>query len=404
MTARGGRIRASVCARRRCCWAAPAAAQRRRSGVEFESYRLPGWSFTPSIAFGTIYDSNVALQLAPRRSRRRRRATRSSTSCPAASSSSSAGARTSPPTIAASCAATSTSTGLDGFDQRASLNARRGDVAAADAVRPRQLRRLADDRRSRGERRAVPPHRLAHQHARRRRRTTASRKFTTCRPATTAPGCRFDRPEIFLTGGWIHAVRNELTLPAVGARQRRRRIRLPHAPPSTSGSASSTSRMPAASSTSCSAPHTKANGAGGIRVAARPQSRRDAQRPVRAARARRTRSTRATVGAAFERHVRAVVRLRRREQQPGAARLRPDAAAAGPLLHAGIGGLAPVDAVRARRARSSTRSGCAPRSATPRRGGCGSKRSTPSPVRTRSSPAAKSTATASACSSSSHNP
>lgn len=28
---------------------------------EFESWRLPGWSFTPGVTFGTLYDSNIAL-------------------------------------------------------------------------------------------------------------------------------------------------------------------------------------------------------------------------------------------------------------------------------------------------------------------------------------------------------
>lgn len=33
--------------------------------TEFESWRLPSWSFTPGIVFGTVYDSNVAVSFPP---------------------------------------------------------------------------------------------------------------------------------------------------------------------------------------------------------------------------------------------------------------------------------------------------------------------------------------------------
>jgi hypothetical protein len=45
----------------------PAAAQQGEQSVEFQSFRLPGWSFTPSVALGATYDTNVALT-APRAS------------------------------------------------------------------------------------------------------------------------------------------------------------------------------------------------------------------------------------------------------------------------------------------------------------------------------------------------
>src|SRR5262245_53560335 len=32
---------------------------------ELQSYRTPGWSFTPRVTLGTVYDSNVALASAP---------------------------------------------------------------------------------------------------------------------------------------------------------------------------------------------------------------------------------------------------------------------------------------------------------------------------------------------------
>src|SRR4051812_21651915 len=32
---------------------------------EFQSWRTPGWSFTPGLTFATVYDSNIALANAP---------------------------------------------------------------------------------------------------------------------------------------------------------------------------------------------------------------------------------------------------------------------------------------------------------------------------------------------------
>jgi hypothetical protein len=45
--------------------AAPAAAEPQEQAAEFQSYRVSGWSFTPSVAIGTLYDSNLALADAP---------------------------------------------------------------------------------------------------------------------------------------------------------------------------------------------------------------------------------------------------------------------------------------------------------------------------------------------------
>ena len=42
-------------------FSAPAAAQQAEQSTEFQSYRIPGWSFTPSVAIGTTYDSNVRI-------------------------------------------------------------------------------------------------------------------------------------------------------------------------------------------------------------------------------------------------------------------------------------------------------------------------------------------------------
>ena len=60
MTGRAARA-AWACALGVLLGAGSAAAQSTDPVVEFQSYQLPGWSFTPSLAFGTTYDSNVAL-------------------------------------------------------------------------------------------------------------------------------------------------------------------------------------------------------------------------------------------------------------------------------------------------------------------------------------------------------
>lgn len=44
-----------------CLLLAPVSAQEQDRAVELQSYRIPGWSFTPSVAIGAIYDTNIAL-------------------------------------------------------------------------------------------------------------------------------------------------------------------------------------------------------------------------------------------------------------------------------------------------------------------------------------------------------
>src|SRR5215212_1878276 len=58
LAARGGIIAATFALGIVLC-AAPAAAQSGDQGGETQSYRLPGWSFTPSIGLGAIHDNNV---------------------------------------------------------------------------------------------------------------------------------------------------------------------------------------------------------------------------------------------------------------------------------------------------------------------------------------------------------
>src|SRR5262245_61808627 len=44
-------------------WALPAAAQ--DQPTEFQSWRLPGWTFTPGVIVGGQFDSNVAIAFPP---------------------------------------------------------------------------------------------------------------------------------------------------------------------------------------------------------------------------------------------------------------------------------------------------------------------------------------------------
>ena len=99
-------------------------------------------------------------------------------------------------------------------------------------------------------------------------------------------------------------------------------------------------------------------------------------RPVRRGSASTHALERADARRSVRASVRAVVRVRRREQQPGAARLRADAARQDRLYIQGSAAWRRIEPFESRRARSSTRSGSARRSAMPRRGGRGSRRST----------------------------
>src|SRR3954464_8254270 len=45
--------------------AAPLAAQEMPTSGEFQSWRLPGWTFTPGVIVGGLFDSNVAVAFPP---------------------------------------------------------------------------------------------------------------------------------------------------------------------------------------------------------------------------------------------------------------------------------------------------------------------------------------------------
>ena len=224
----------------------------------------------------------------------------------------------------------------------------------------------SDHRRRRAERRAVPAHRFAHQPARRRARTTASRSSPACRPATTNLGelrSTGDLPDRRLDSRVAQRadapVLRAASRSAASTSYRRASLDERQPRPSTFQDAGGVVRLTLG-------PHTSASASGGFALLHDRNARRDADRALREAR-HRALLDRATVGAAFERQFVPSFGFGGSQQQPGAARLRRDAAAA---------------AASTRRARrpgggrcrsrptpwSSTRSGCAPPSAMPLRG------------------------------------
>ena len=205
--ARSSRI-ARACALGVLLWAVPAAAQT-GDQAEAESYRLPGWSFTPSLAFGTIYDNNVALS-SPRADLGETQGDALFNIVPGGQlefngrrSEFSAGYR-------GFVRRYFDLEGLDGFDQRASLNARRAMT--------RRLTLFARDifndspTTDETELNGVPFRRTGS-----RTNTFATggeyriSELTNLSMRYDNTWVSFDRPEVFLTGGWIHGLRSELT-------------------------------------------------------------------------------------------------------------------------------------------------------------------------------------------------
>jgi hypothetical protein len=188
--------------------AGPAAAQQAEQPPEFESHRLPGWSFTPSMAFGTTYDTNVALT-SPRADVGETRGDAVFNAVPGGQleylgkrTDLSLGYR-------GFLRRYMEVDGLDGFDQRGSFSFKRlmsrrltlyvrdsfADTPTTDEV----------------ELYGVPFTRTGS-----RTNTFAAgsdyrvTKFTTLSTRYDTTWVSFDRPEIYLTGGWIHGIRNEL--------------------------------------------------------------------------------------------------------------------------------------------------------------------------------------------------
>ena len=189
--------------------ALPAAAQQQEQTVEFQSYRVPGWSLTPSVAFGAIYDSNVALS-APRASLGDTQADAFVNIVPGGQLEF-IGKRTDfSANYRGFIRRYVEVDGLDGFDQRASLHlkhalSRRLTFFARDSFSDSPT---TDEVELNGV-----PYRRTGSRSNTFGAGTDLRitKFTTWSARYDNTWVDFERPDIVLVGGWIHALRNELS-------------------------------------------------------------------------------------------------------------------------------------------------------------------------------------------------
>jgi hypothetical protein len=188
---------------------APAAAQQSDPAPETQSYRIPGWSFTPSLALGATYDTNVALTDA----RADLGATQGDTffNIVPGGQLEFIGKYTD---FSASYRGFVRRylefDALNSYDQRGSLSlkrlvSRRLTISARDSFGDTPT---TDDTEVNG----VPFRRAGS------RTNTLSlsseyrfSKYTSLLSRYDQTWVEFDRPDIFLTGGWIHGLRNELS-------------------------------------------------------------------------------------------------------------------------------------------------------------------------------------------------
>jgi hypothetical protein len=185
-----------------------AAAQQGDQSTEFQSFRVPGWSFTPSIALGTVYDTNVALTT-PRASLGETQGDSLFTVVPAGQLEF-IGKRTDfSLNYRGYLRRYAEIDGLDNYAQRASLHFRRAlsrrlSIFAQDSfadspstdevvVNGVPFRRVG----SRGNTFAAgADYRLT--------------KFTTLSTRYDMTRVSFDRPDLLLAGGWIQGVQSEV--------------------------------------------------------------------------------------------------------------------------------------------------------------------------------------------------
>jgi hypothetical protein len=175
---------------------------------EFESYRLPGWSFTPSVAVGTTYDTNVALA-SPRASTGETQGDALFNVIPGGQLQY-VGKRTDLSLGYRGFLRRYLEVdGLDGFDQRGAVAFKRlvsrrltlfvrdsfADTPTTDEV---EVNGVPFTRRGSQSNSFVvgSDYRLA--------------KLTTLATRYDAVWVRFDEPDVYLTGGWIHGIANEL--------------------------------------------------------------------------------------------------------------------------------------------------------------------------------------------------
>ena len=207
VTARSGRI-ARACALGVLLWAAPAAAQSSGPTIEAESYELPGWSFTPSLALGASFDSNVALS-SPRADLGRTEGDTLFTIVPGGQLEFNDRRTTFSAGYRGFLRRYTDVDGLDGYDQRASLNYRR-------AVSRRFSLFVRDSYSDSPTTDEVELNGVLFRRTGSRTNTAAAggdyriNKFLTLNTRYDGTWVEFDRPDILLTGGWIHGIRNEL--------------------------------------------------------------------------------------------------------------------------------------------------------------------------------------------------
>jgi hypothetical protein len=189
--------------------AAPAAAQQPEPPAEFQSFHMPGWSFTPSVALGTVYDSNVALS-APSGAAGDTQGDTMFNVIPGGQLEYSGRRADFSANYRGFLRRYMDSKGLDGFDQRGSLAFRRtmsrrvtlfvndyyADSPTTDEVQVNGVPfvRVGSQMNSFA---AGADVRLS--------------RFTTLSTRYDAAWVSFDRPETYLAGGWIQGIRGELT-------------------------------------------------------------------------------------------------------------------------------------------------------------------------------------------------
>jgi hypothetical protein len=188
---------------------APVAGQQSDPSMEFQSYRLPSWSFTPSVGIGATYDTNVALS-SPRASIGETQGDTLLNIIPAGQLEY-LGKRTEfSANYRGFLRRYVEVEGLDEFAQRGSLSfkhalTRRLSFFARNSFADSPT---TDEVEVNG----VPFRRMGS-----KTNTFAAgtdyriTKFTSLSTRYDLTWVSFDRPDMFLTGGFIHALRNELT-------------------------------------------------------------------------------------------------------------------------------------------------------------------------------------------------
>jgi len=188
--------------------AVPAAAQQAEQAVEFQSFRMPGWSFTPSVALGVGFDSNVALT-SPRADLRETQGDTVFLIVPSGQLEF-IGKRTGfSLNYRGFLRHYSDVEGLDNFDQRAAVHfkravSRRLSVFASNGFNDTPT---TDEVAVNG----VPFRRTG---SRTNNLAIGSdfrfNKLTTLVTRYDGTWVEFDSPDLLLTGGWINALRNEV--------------------------------------------------------------------------------------------------------------------------------------------------------------------------------------------------